>query len=230
MGGTESHMVGMMIDEKDNVRLLKYLKTGDYGPETKEKLINGVIECNRLNNAAKDKYGHGVSVKVIITNVADEHYLLRVKEKRQAGKDFGDEYTMMPGGEISPLYSDAIFHAKRDSCATGCSLGFVYKIKNVESRENIGYVTIAQYNSWTGGKGEKFSVSVCLSEEDNKLDKCLKWFDSNSSGEDVSTPLTYGQNEDFVTVYPYYESSTTAYLLVVLKVDDIPRFKKDLRR
>merc|ERR1712013_563132 len=216
MGGTVSNMVSDMSDQQ----LIQALDASGYKESTQKQLVDAIRESDKEVGKAKGKFGNGVSVKGIVANVSAYHILALVQKRKETGKDWGDDELVPPSNTISPLETCAFFDGKSDGAAKGCRGGMTYRILDKHSVIQ-GYVSIAWENPFTGD----FVFCIHVDKKEDNLQHCLDYCDKNSTSVirgDVTIKHA-DKLKQFITAHAVMENTSTAYLLVGIKVDDIVR-------
>ncbi|KAG3104708.1 hypothetical protein PI124_g13899 [Phytophthora idaei] len=203
--------------EKHERKLLEDLEATSYPEKIKKDLCIyyqlGAADAVRC----KDKYGHGVSVKFIFTNVSGQHFLGWQGGHIISGKDLSDACTTFPQ-EIGPLRSGGGFHAKRDAAAVGSFGCVLYGVK--DRFDNIkGYIAVAWGQPYWG----KFRCHVEVSlTEINAKSVAVKCERMEASDDDIKIDGP-DQLTPFIRAYAKPVEGSTAELFVTVKADQIAR-------
>lgn len=215
-----SNKIRNMSDEE----ILREIGANDYREETKATLIEHIRTADAENTRAKDKYGHGVSVKGILVNVADKHFLHKIDEKVESGKEWNADDCVCPDNNVAPLETCNFFHVHTSGAATGSRAGFVYQVLDREDKIG-GTISIAWENPWNHDFSN-FVSFIKVDKLENHLQECLNYCADNSSSKiegSVQLPMDNNRLKDFITVSVIEDDQTTAYLLVAIKTSDMEK-------
>lgn len=197
-------------------KLLKLLFASDFPQPVKDTLEKHFKDAVWESIGYKDKYGHGVSVKFVFTNVAGESYLDQDEIKIVSGKKKSDPYTHFPN-TISPCDSSGGFHAKRDAAACGSAGAITFSVKD-KDHKTYAHVGIAWCQPYSGLFRCHSTIEEHWIDASKLAHDCESGRTGTSDGGSCRVPKLY---KDIISCYLTPAEGSTAELFVYIKTDSL---------
>ena len=214
-----------LISGASDETLLKELEANSYKAQIKATLIKNIRDGDVRLTAAKENYGDGVSVKGMLVNISAYHFLKKINQLRESGKNWSDSDCIQPTNSADPLRISLFFHAKSDAAAKGCRAGVTYRVLDKNSVIQ-GVISIAWENPYQGD----FVYCIKVSKNTDLLQSCLDYCNKSSKSR-IEGDETIKVSDEKIKelIFAKNFSAHTAYLFLSLKTDDLVKEVLDIK-